>query len=125
MKRRTYRHGIVGLAAVVTLLFAAQAAHAALADEYWARPDPQIMGDIDGMVMKVTGDGISGARVQLINGAGRVVDGTRTDKDGHFHFDNVRRGKYWLYTTYGPAEHKQIIAMEGASGMRITVVLEG
>ncbi len=121
MKTYEQTRGVVGLLSLVTVLLGAQVAVAAFST---APPAPDIRAAIDGMVAKPTGDAIAGAQVALLDGAGQVLDRTRTGKNGRFHFDHVRRGKYWIYTQFGQLENKRVIALEGAGGVRITVVLE-
>jgi hypothetical protein len=88
------------------------------------QPIPQLMGQIDGIVLKASGAVIVGARVQLMTESGKVLKRQKTASDGQFQFSRLAAGKYWVYTTFDSMEDKQLCIIRGGSVAEMKVVLE-
>lgn len=65
-------------------------------------------GDIEGALVQGDGRGFEGLDVELLDAAGKVVAGTRSDYDGFFLFERVAYGRYTLRLTAESAQAAKV-----------------
>ena len=72
-------------------------------------------GEIEGAVVKNGGLGFEGLKLELLDGAGKVVATTETDYDGYFLFERVAYGKYSVRVAAESATAAKVLPMLNAS----------
>ena len=72
-------------------------------------------GEIEGAIVKNGGLGFEGLKLELLDGAGKVVATTETDYDGYFLFERVAYGKYSVRVAAESATAAKVLPMLNAS----------
>jgi len=87
------------------------------ASSYVSATDPNASPDVEGVVRGPEGELLSGAQLRLYNSEDATVydETTTTDSDGHYGFDNVPAGTYYLVIYAGDGYIAQTQVVEVGS----------
>lgn len=79
----------------------------------------RLQAKLSGFVQDSQGHGINGARVDVIDGTGRMLAGTLTEANGSFEIDNLPRGTYQVIATSGVSDTREQVDVDGLSEVRL------
>jgi len=115
-------HRSVVLLSILTAALCANAQFTASSTFGMSEPDASritLEARLSGFIQDSTGRPVDGARVDIMDGSGRVVAGTMTTANGSFEVDNIPRGNYQVVATSGVSEARETVEVDGFSEVRL------
>jgi len=110
---------------LLTILTAALCANAQYnADSTFGMNEPnasriQLQANLSGFIQDSSGRPVGNARVDIVDGSGRVVAGAITTANGSFQINNIPRGNYQVVAVSGVSEAREEVEVDGVSEVKL------